>query len=121
MKKRYIFSAPSMAPIAMLFILGELLFNQVYLHPVSNIHIGMLSIPVYGYSIIFILKIIIFDLGLIKELIEIFISRRYYGFPYSEVFCYPFSALCIINFILIILNIVYSIVPLPTADLVHPP
>ena len=101
MKKRYIFSSPFLAPIAMLFIIGELLFKQIYLHPVSNIQLGLLSIPVYGCSLAFILKIIIFDLLFLEEFFEIFISRRYYGFPYSEIFCYPFSALCMINFILV--------------------
>jgi hypothetical protein len=58
MKKRYIFSSPFLAPIAMLFIIGELLFKQIYLHPVSNIQLGLLSIPVYGCSLAFILKTI---------------------------------------------------------------
>lgn len=57
MKKRYIFSSPFLAPIAMLFIIGELLFKQIYLHPVSNIQLGLLSIPVYGCSLAFILKL----------------------------------------------------------------
>lgn len=119
MKKRYIFSSPFLAPIAMLFIIGELLFKQIYLHPVSNIQLGLLSIPVYGCSLAFILKIIIFDLLFLEEFFEIFISRRYYGFPYSEIFCYPFSALCMINFILVVLNIGYSILHIRITDFIH--
>ncbi len=119
MKKRYIFPYPSLAPVTIFFIIGELLFNQVYLHPVSNISIGLLSIPVYGCSFIFILKIIVFDLLLLKELIEIFITKRYYGFPYPEIFCYPFSALCMINFILVVLNIGYSILHIQITDFIH--
>lgn len=122
MKKRYIFPFSEETfgtPIAILFIINEILFKQVYLHPVSNIQIGLISIPVYGCSLVFILKIIVFDLPLFEELIGTFISRRYYGFPYPEIFCYPFSALCMINFIFVVLNVGYSILHIRIPSLAH--
>lgn len=88
-------------------IIGEILFNKIYIDPVEIITFHNLSIPIYGVTFAFFLKFLIFDPLLWGASIHLFITKKYYGFPYPEFLCPFFAIITILNIILVICNFFY--------------
>lgn len=83
--------------LILLIIFGEMIFHKVYLEPYKMIDLFIFSIPIYNISLSFILKFFIFDCIVWSYSKNLFIKRRYYGFPYPEFLCLPFAFITIFN------------------------
>lgn len=87
-------------------ILGEFVFGKVYMMPTETINFYIFSFPVYN-SFSFYLKVFVFDIGLWNVSKNLFITRKYYGFPYPEFMCHIFAFITLFNYIYVIGNLVY--------------
>lgn len=90
-------------------ILGEFIFNKVYMNPIEILVFHNLSVPIYGLTLSFFLKFIIFDLPVCGTAIHLFITKKYYGFPFPEFLCPFFAILTSMNIILVVCNFSYSL------------
>lgn len=94
-------------------ILGEFIFQKIYLEPFRIIDLQILSIPIYNISLSFFLKFIVFELSILDITINLFITRKYYGFPYPEIFCPFFAIITIFDIVFVLGNFLYAVFYIP--------